>query len=255
MARQWRDSSKRRCAKLGRAIELPSIDQVESYLLTCALLCAYCGIVLGSSKKTKPIMDHKQPISRGGTAETDNLGLCCAACNGAKGPLNESEFRELLSLISTWEDKGKALLIRLRGGFWSFAGGPKEITSKLISAALDGHEVSVETRQKIGHANRGRPGREVSEDERERISLKLTGLKRSDETRTKMSAAQKRRVLSPEAIANITAANRRPLSDETRQKMREAKLGSNNPWFGKDLSHVRAARKQSVTPQTDADSQ
>ena len=117
MARAWRSGSKARAAKRGRAIELPTIDQVEEYLRNQPLRCAYCD-----KKLTRPQMDHRISLDRGGTADTSNLAFCCKPCNSSKGPLNENEWRALLSFLSTWEDQGAAgsLLSRLRGAFWCY---------------------------------------------------------------------------------------------------------------------------------------
>jgi hypothetical protein len=35
------------------------------------------------------------------------------------------EFKELLATVKTWPDKGKSLLIRLRGGYWTYRDVPK----------------------------------------------------------------------------------------------------------------------------------
>jgi 5-methylcytosine-specific restriction endonuclease McrA len=121
MARQWRAGSKARAEKGGHQIgPIPTIDETHEYLKTLPWECCYCGIKLGSKKQNKPNLDHRRPISRGGDAGLANLGLACWPCNGSKGPLLETEFRELLATIGNWPDKGKSLLIRLRGGYWSY---------------------------------------------------------------------------------------------------------------------------------------
>ena len=119
MARQWRAGSKARAAKLGRAIELPPIDQVECSLKSLTLVCSYCLRKLSSSKAGKPNMDHRLPIARGGGAEVTNLVLACAGCNRAKGEMTETEFRALRALVSTWEDSGRDLMRRLKLGWFS----------------------------------------------------------------------------------------------------------------------------------------
>ena len=52
--------------------------------------CNYCG-------RTHRIryleIDHKQPVSRGGSNATDNLQLLCTPCNMRKGIQNDEEFR------------------------------------------------------------------------------------------------------------------------------------------------------------------
>jgi len=118
MARNWRSSSKRRCEKLGRQVELPSIDGTHLYLSTLPLICEYCGTALGATKKTRPNLDHRQPISRGGSAGLDNLALSCGSCNRVKGECTAQEFTELRNTVRSWEDGGKSLFTRLKLGFF-----------------------------------------------------------------------------------------------------------------------------------------
>jgi len=129
MARQWRTSSKSRAAKGNHRIgAIPSIDETHEHLKTLPWECCYCGVALGTKKQNKPNLDHRRPICRGGDARLSNLGLACWPCNGSKGPLLESEFRDLLDTMRRWPDKGKSLLIRLRGGYWSYRDVPQLLT-------------------------------------------------------------------------------------------------------------------------------
>jgi 5-methylcytosine-specific restriction endonuclease McrA len=41
-------------------------------------VCAYCG-------REATTTDHVLPVSRGGTADDDNLVACCSTCNSARG--------------------------------------------------------------------------------------------------------------------------------------------------------------------------
>lgn len=49
--------------------------------------CAYCGVVAPLE------VDHRVPLSRGGTNSIDNVLPACRSCNGAKHRLTEAEFR------------------------------------------------------------------------------------------------------------------------------------------------------------------
>lgn len=49
--------------------------------------CAYCQVLLD-----KYHVDHKNPVSRGGTNDEGNLHLTCARCNLVKGALTHEEF-------------------------------------------------------------------------------------------------------------------------------------------------------------------
>jgi len=43
--------------------------------------CCICGKAISGRNKT---VDHKTPISRGGTNKFENLCMCCASCNSKK---------------------------------------------------------------------------------------------------------------------------------------------------------------------------
>lgn len=97
---------------------MPSIDVVHAHLESLPKVCEYCGLILGPFKYNKPNLDHRQPISRGGSAGTDNLALVCGPCNRAKGEMTGEEYRGLRALVATWADGGKNLFIRLRMSFF-----------------------------------------------------------------------------------------------------------------------------------------
>lgn len=59
--------------------------------LAQAGLCAYCG-----EPYERYHIEHKQPLSRGGSNWPANLCLACADCNWRKGQKTEAEFRALL---------------------------------------------------------------------------------------------------------------------------------------------------------------
>ena len=62
-------------------------------------------------------MDHKTPISRGGSFQVYNLGVTDSRLNCCKGNRSEQEFRQLLDVISEWEEKSsKSLLADLYAG-------------------------------------------------------------------------------------------------------------------------------------------
>jgi len=62
-------------------------------------------------------LDHRLPISRGGSFQVYNLGITDSRLNGCKGGRSEQEFRQLLDVISEWEEEArKSLLADLRAG-------------------------------------------------------------------------------------------------------------------------------------------
>lgn len=61
------------------AAHVATCDEVRE--LFKAENCYYCGCKLGKHEKT---IDHKKPVSKGGTNDTDNLVICCKVCNSTK---------------------------------------------------------------------------------------------------------------------------------------------------------------------------
>ena len=58
--------------------------------------------------------DHKQPISKGGTFDLNNIGFTSKDTNLLKADLLEEDFLSLLKLVKEWEDKGDSLFNLLR---------------------------------------------------------------------------------------------------------------------------------------------
>lgn len=55
----------------------------------CYVSCFYCGVQLSAESAH---LEHKKPVSRGGTNRLSNLALACPKCNLSKGSKTESEF-------------------------------------------------------------------------------------------------------------------------------------------------------------------
>lgn len=111
-----RSSHMARARKLGLdRIEIPTRHEIASWLKDQEpLTCYYSGVPVDLMKMH---VDHKIPLSRGGKLGFDNLCVACPKINSAKGQMTDSEFKSLWSLISSWEDGGAYLLMRLRQGF------------------------------------------------------------------------------------------------------------------------------------------
>lgn len=56
--------------------------------------CAYCGIPLVGGECEQVHVDHKIPLSRGGSNWPENLALSCAFCNLSKHAMTAEEFME-----------------------------------------------------------------------------------------------------------------------------------------------------------------
>lgn len=62
--------------------------------------CHYCGDFLYTfykQERTPYTIEHKTPISRGGSNDISNIALACADCNSEKGILTEEEYRAIIN--------------------------------------------------------------------------------------------------------------------------------------------------------------
>ena len=73
-------------------------------------------------------------------------------------------------------------------------------------------------------------------EERLKISNSLKGRKQSKETKDKISKSNKGKIQTDETRKKISLANSNP-SNETREKKSKAKIGKNNPNYGKVTSY------------------
>lgn len=85
-----------------------TIKRKRAYL-TCYLTGALVPLA-------KIELDHRIPVSRGGSFQVFNLGVTDARMNQAKSNRTQDEFMELLKLIKTWDDSGKSIIADLRSG-------------------------------------------------------------------------------------------------------------------------------------------
>jgi hypothetical protein len=61
--------------------------------------CTWCDEKL--SARTFAV-DHRMPMSRGGSLSERNLSIVCGRCNRRKGSLTDYEFAELQNLVMRW---------------------------------------------------------------------------------------------------------------------------------------------------------
>jgi 5-methylcytosine-specific restriction endonuclease McrA len=63
----------------------------------CDGICAYCGVEVVIGMYGGPrlgTIDHKVPLSRGGTWKRYNLTCACRQCNGEKANMTAEEFMD-----------------------------------------------------------------------------------------------------------------------------------------------------------------
>ena len=76
--------------------------------------CPYCREGLTARNFSA---DHRQPVSRNGKHEIDNLVICCERCNQTKGMMNDLEFIDLLNCLDHFPPTVRRdVLARLRAG-------------------------------------------------------------------------------------------------------------------------------------------
>lgn len=105
-----------------------------------------------------------------------------------------------------------------------------------------------ETRTKISNGHKGKTRSESHKANLSANNVGMTGLSHSEESRLKMSEAQKGRKHSEETKAKMRAT-RANISDETRQKLREASLGHGASEETREKLR-KAATGKSPTPET-----
>jgi len=92
IAHNFRTRSEKRNIKSG-IIQQVYEDNIKKYgTLTC-YLC------LKAIEFRKDHLEHKTPLSRGGTNAIENLDIACQHCNNTKHTKTEAEFRELIRSI------------------------------------------------------------------------------------------------------------------------------------------------------------
>lgn len=111
-AGQVRSSWRERAKKYGLNLdEVPTRPEIQKWLEDShPLKCYFTG---GFISNEVVELDHKHPLVRGGSLRLENVGITSRWYNNIKGQMSEKEFRQLLKMVSKWEDKGEALFKRL----------------------------------------------------------------------------------------------------------------------------------------------
>lgn len=104
-----------RAMKLG--ILPPDPDDVHS-VFSDALwygTCHYCGceFVIGSPL-FQPTLDHKTPLSKGGTNKIDNFVVCCMRCNRLKRTIDYDAFIFIFSKMDDYMRYADSKILRNR---------------------------------------------------------------------------------------------------------------------------------------------
>jgi len=110
-ARQLRASHLGRLKKVSgeeykqRMREVPTATEFEEWLKKQSpFLCLYSKEAIKSSSLE---IDHRTPVSREGAFGFSNLAVTNRLHNRTKGDLTEKEYKQLLRLLSKWDEKAK----------------------------------------------------------------------------------------------------------------------------------------------------
>ena len=115
-ARQLRSNWRKRAKKAN--IEL--LHQVPDSKEICKFIVSlekngkfYCYLTNAELNFSDVEFDHKISVTRGGDFNLKNIGVTSRRLNNIKGEMSAKEFKQLLRLISKWDDGGSNLLHRL----------------------------------------------------------------------------------------------------------------------------------------------
>jgi 5-methylcytosine-specific restriction endonuclease McrA len=108
--RHQRDRARQAGAVLGL-----TLDQLRrKVMLRLGMPCSYCCQPLTAQNFS---LDHRQPLSRGGTWDADNLVVICLRCNKIKGNLCDDEFRHFIDAVLQLDEVArKDIMARLYAG-------------------------------------------------------------------------------------------------------------------------------------------
>lgn len=70
--------------------------------------CVYCGC----NHNFLLELDHKTPLSRGGSDDEKNLQITCILCNRLKSNMTNLEFKKYLKMLRDLKDLGKVWMKR-----------------------------------------------------------------------------------------------------------------------------------------------
>lgn len=114
-ASQYRSSWRGRCKKVsGPLDDVPSRQEIQDWLESG--IPYRCYLTNDFLNKTTLQADHMEPVSRGGSFKLENIGLTSKRYNQVKGEMTVPEFKDLMQLVKSWEDKGESLFRRLLAG-------------------------------------------------------------------------------------------------------------------------------------------
>jgi 5-methylcytosine-specific restriction endonuclease McrA len=90
----WQARRSRKASAIGSF----TLEQVEALFVAQGGCCAYCQATENFS------LDHKTPLSRGGSNSVENLQWLCVSCNSRKRTRTDEEYRLIAGITSPRQD-------------------------------------------------------------------------------------------------------------------------------------------------------
>lgn len=124
VAKLWRSLKARHCGKSKYGPCPITREQFTQWLWEqseggMTWRCEYTGNVLQLMAKTQAgrlTLDHKVPLSRGGTSTLDNLAVCSEEANKVKGDMTDDRFNSLIYFLGGWPPEAReSVWKRLKG--------------------------------------------------------------------------------------------------------------------------------------------
>lgn len=80
--------------------------------------CPYCKEIVTTENMS---LDHKLPVSRGGSSEADNIHIVCNRCNKRKGQMRHEAYVSLLKLLDSFsKDDRDYVLHHMSMNVWTY---------------------------------------------------------------------------------------------------------------------------------------
>ncbi len=204
-------------------------------------ICKVAGSCLGL-KATKATRLKMSIANKGRMPSAKNLAALREAAKRPKGPMSKRHKSKIgQACKARWTEPE----FRAKNVAWRQGRTLSASHCASVSASLMGHEVSLETREKLRQANLGK---KVSLETRIKVGSSMRGKKHSLETRAKISAANKGRQLTEEQLRKLSLAHQgKILTEEHKRRISEGGKGRKTS----DETKARIAASLKGKPKSD----
>ncbi len=104
-----KSSLKKRSYEHGVIFDITSSELEDLIFESYGKQCKYCETIL---RINNMVCDHIVPIVKEGDSVKENLQIICRSCNSRKGPLDEKDFKAVISWVNTQSLEVKKYVLR-----------------------------------------------------------------------------------------------------------------------------------------------